>query len=1069
MAYISFCLEEMKDCRQRSCNATRERDLVSATSYASRPLLKYVLSDGFSHLAHLGPGSVDIFKDMETLQAVICQHAWEWDRMCKSVPSMIRSGIPWPTSEHDFTMYTLVAFASDALFHTFLDRSPITPREGTNPLVYAAHFGKTEHARALILRGANVNHRGFVIGKLAVDDSDMVNMDVERLDADDSDSNNSIADYSDERKALPIHVAVDHWHAEMLDLLIEQGSPIQDGFLTRVLNVQPHQLPLYIVRRLLQTPEFVKWAAAPWDNRRLLEALVEDGEDYDQIHSGDELMLVTRGLVQAGFTESLLLVAVENGCIFVIRTLLSVATSLPSDVLSASYLCAIANALATNGDTPLHIAMRLSDENRCLIITKLLVEAGCDPCELDAEDKPPIQAAVARGFVSVVEYLLSRDVPLPSRILSVALQAIVVKRVEMIRLLVNTGANLHVLKPDGDALLHITMRSLDRSVSLEIARILIDVGCNPLSRNVRGEAPLHIAAKQGYHEIVNYLIQFSSSSDISSLLQDDPVVQAATLRSLVGTADGLHFPPEEEAGVMHVVQEFLDDRDKCLECAKLCVNAASDLQVFARSSGSAMLSDIALKQGFSEVVEYLTSQSVPLAPGILFTALRYYRVSIFTSLIRGGADVHARDSNGDTLLHFAMWILLEPNCLSSMKILVEAGCDPFVLNTANKQPIDIAASRVYLSVVEYLLPRYFNAKATLPPIVLFTALQRREKLSKIRLLVDHTADLSYIAPNGDLLLHPVLMEILEKPMCLLILMETNTEIVDHTAYFPYTPPNGSLDSEFKTNEYECLQTTQLLCEAGCPFAPNARGQTPLHLAITRGFTSVFDYLLSRNVPVPSDILFCTLDTQFSRIFFNGNTEKQISTISRLVHKGANVRARGPNGGTLLHHVITMRLESDCVQLTELFIKAGCSASVRDDYGRLPIEVAATRTFPSVVECLLSHNAPFPPNILFTMMERQSVLSPDARRMMSSFVEHGADVSATAANGNTVLHVALACEVTRPGDPIRLLDVVDVLVTAGCSTHTRDAKGRTPLEVAVARQFSEIAEYLQPISALPSPP
>jgi hypothetical protein len=62
MAYISFCLEEMKDCIQRSSNATRERDLVLSTSYASRPLLKYVLSDGFSHLAHLGPGNTGYFQ-----------------------------------------------------------------------------------------------------------------------------------------------------------------------------------------------------------------------------------------------------------------------------------------------------------------------------------------------------------------------------------------------------------------------------------------------------------------------------------------------------------------------------------------------------------------------------------------------------------------------------------------------------------------------------------------------------------------------------------------------------------------------------------------------------------------------------------------------------------------------------------------------------------------------------------------------------------------------------------------------------------------------------------------------
>ena len=323
MAYIVFCLEEMKEHRGRSSNGTWQRDLaVLGTYYASRPLLKYVVSDGFSHLAHLGSGNAAIFRDMETLQKEIRRHAWEWDRMCKLVPSN-RSEISWPSSEHDFIMYTLIAFASDTLFHTFLGCSTLTPKEGTNPLVYAAHFGKTDHARALILCGANVNERGLVVDTLAADD------EVDGSDTDDSDSNTSIADYSDERMATPIQVAVDHWHAEMLDLLIAQGSTVEDGLLTRVLRVRPHKFPLSILNRLVQTAEFVKWAVAPWDNRRLLEAFVDDEDYHEQIKGGDELMLATRALVQVGCAETLLIVAVENGCIPVIKTLLSMNASHP--------------------------------------------------------------------------------------------------------------------------------------------------------------------------------------------------------------------------------------------------------------------------------------------------------------------------------------------------------------------------------------------------------------------------------------------------------------------------------------------------------------------------------------------------------------------------------------------------------------------------------------------------------------------------------------------------------------------------------------------------------------------
>lgn len=324
MGYIMFCLGEMSDCRARSSNATLTEALQHTTSDKSRPLLKYVLADGFRHLGYLESDNAGILNDMESLQRLIIRYAWEWDRLCKLVPS-VRSGIPWPGSRHDFTMYTLLGFASDTLFHTFLDHSDLAPREGTNPLVYAAQLGKIGHARALILRGANVNHQAFVVDKLAVTDSDT---DTQESDADDPDVQTSNADSFMECKA-PIEIAVDHWDAKMLDLFLGQGSSIPDRLLTRVLRVHPHQFPLYIIRRLLQTPQFVEWAVTSGDNRQLLEEIVEDEEDFEQ----DDLILATRRLVEVGHAESLLLVAVEKGCIPVVRAMNG---SVGSDVSSLS-------------------------------------------------------------------------------------------------------------------------------------------------------------------------------------------------------------------------------------------------------------------------------------------------------------------------------------------------------------------------------------------------------------------------------------------------------------------------------------------------------------------------------------------------------------------------------------------------------------------------------------------------------------------------------------------------------------------------------------------------------------
>ena len=574
------------------------------------------------------------------------------------------------------------------------------------------------------------------------------------------------------------------------------------------------------------------------------------------------------------------------------------------------------NAIATNGDTPLHLAMKLSDENKCLILTKLLVEAGCTPSELDADDKPPIQVAVTRGFVSVVEYLLSRDVRLPSRILFASLQVPVVKRVEMIRLLISKEANVHALHPDGDTLLHVNVRSPDSSVCLEITKRLVDAGCNPLARDIRGETALDIAAKQLHHEVVNYLIPFSSSSDVLSLLQD-PAKQASIWYSLICNTENLRFRPEENKKVLQVVEQFTDDEDKCLELAMTFTGDAGGF--FARRFGSTKLFDVAASRGFSKVVEFFCSQAVPLPPAFLFTALRY-RLSMVPLLICKGADVHVRDETGGTLLHVAVSILEETQCRATAQVLVEAGCDPFALNSDDKQAIHIAVYKGFLSVAEYLLSHYFNTSTSLLPDLLSTALRMYgKKYSMVRLLVNHGANVSYIAPNGDHLLHVLLRS---------------------------------------TGEEDCFEITTMLFEAGCSMsAPNARGETPLHIAISRGFASVVDYLLLHNVPLPSDILFFTLHVRF---LFEEHASKWTSMITSLVHKGADIHARS-NGNTLLHSAMWIAPENLCLEVTKLFVEVGCDPHARGPAGLTPLELATTKGYSDVAEFLRRHSSESAPS------------------------------------------------------------------------------------------------------------
>lgn len=335
MAYVTICLEQIREERDRSSSVTRKQHSMLTTLQGFRPLLKYVLSYGFSHLSHLGLENSGIFEDIEGLQVRISRYNWEWDRMCGLVPS-VRSGIPWPTSQHDTTLYILVAFGSDALFQTFVRRTAFTLREGTNPLVYAAYFGKTVHARILISWGVDINLQGFIVDDMVTSGLD-ADTDVDEVDGNDSESDDSDTGSAIYRKATPLEVAVDCWRADIVDLLLAQGCIVPDCLLACVLGEHPHDFPLYIISRLLQTSEFVRWATTPWENRGLLKALVDDAEDHGRVDGRDEAALASRRLVEVGCGETLLLLAVETGCISVVEALLSMNTSSASDLFSGSH------------------------------------------------------------------------------------------------------------------------------------------------------------------------------------------------------------------------------------------------------------------------------------------------------------------------------------------------------------------------------------------------------------------------------------------------------------------------------------------------------------------------------------------------------------------------------------------------------------------------------------------------------------------------------------------------------------------------------------------------------------
>jgi len=136
-------------------------------------------------------------------------------------------------------------------------------------------------------------------------------------------------------------------------------------------------------------------------------------------------------------------------------------------------------AVTADGDTPLHHAVFESSESSSLQFAELLTAAGSDPRAFNVAHITPMHSAAARGYISVINYLLSLSIPLPLDILLAAASANCTTPGPVFRFLIDEGADTTVVTAEGDTALHLALvgDGFTRGDLLETAKILFMPRC----------------------------------------------------------------------------------------------------------------------------------------------------------------------------------------------------------------------------------------------------------------------------------------------------------------------------------------------------------------------------------------------------------------------------------------------------------------------------------------------------------------------------------------------------------------------------------------------------------------
>ena len=732
-------------------------------------------------------------------------------------------------------------------------------------------------------------------------------------------------------------------------------------------------------------------------------------------------------------------IAVKRGYVSVARYLLTLDAPVPDDLLvtldnhscwSTAMIRLLfengANVLArtSGGASALHIALQslsrsLHNDNGTLETVELLVDYGCDPLEASPLGNTPFQIAVECGHISVARYLLSLGAHVPPDLLvTLDYSRWGWKTVPMIHFLVENGASALVRTNSGDSVLHMMLRSsYYDNTNLEVVKVLVGYGCDPMEADFQGNTPLHIAVDQGYISTAQYLLALGAPLLPDLLVTSRPGRRTThMIRFLIENGVDILARTRDEDPVIHVALRSLYSDNEALETVKLLAGYGCD-PLKADFQGNTPLS-IAIGKGHVSTARYLFTLGAPLPSNLLVT-LKHNRlyldsVSTIRFLVESGVDPLARTSDGASLLHIVLQSLYDDDdALEAVKLLVEHGCDPIEANFGGDTPLHIAVKKGHISAARYLL----NLGAALPPDLLVAKSQagsfQCNTTYMTRFLLENGVDALTRASNGDSVIHVVLQSMM------------------------------SLD-----DDEEILEIVKILVDHGCdPFEAGPHGNTPLHVAVKQGYISVARYLLTLGAPLPPDLL----------VTLNHNFSCRITTpiVHFLVGNGVDIRAHASNGNSLLHIAVQcFQGNHDALGVVKLLVGYGCDPLEANPCGNTPLHFAIGRGYIPIAQYLLTLGAHLPPDFLVTRTLDYLIWSPPTR-IIRFLIENGVNVLAQNSDEDSVLHNLLQLLY----DDETALEVVEALVGYGCDPLHTNIYGKTPLHIAIERGHISVTRYL----------
>jgi len=404
----------------------------------------------------------------------------------------------------------------------------------------------------------------------------------------------------------------------------------------------------------------------------------------------------------------------------------------------------------------------------------------------------------------------------------------------------------------------------------------------PASRKATLNNIFRLAAESGHAHIVEFLL--TEGADINS-----------------GTTTALHYAVQN--GHRAVVELLL----------------AKGADVNARDGANQTPVDLAAKRMRTHIMELLVEKGADVS---LHPAARIGALAKVKSLIEKGADINAKDTSGQTPLHYAV----EYDRKDVVELLIANRADVNAKNNEGRTALEIAMIRLRPQIAKLLA----NNGADISSIHLAAFVGN---LEKVKAFFQRIIDINAQDSHGRTPLHyAAAADVAE----FLIFNGADIHAEDKEGE---TPLHTAAGAGYK-------DVVELLITKGVDVDAKKSGYTPLSWAIWRNRKDVIRSLVSHG----ADLNFVATDDWPFLHYVVWNDDKDL--VESFVTRGAKLDVKDSGGWTVLHYAA----EQGYKEIVEYLVSKGADVNAKTEKGETPMSLAEKKEYKEIVELLRKHGA-----------------------------------------------------------------------------------------------------------------